>query len=72
MAVRMVHYSTSSTSQTPHYQRHEMPTNGRSEKQTAFDDLFITAQHAWMMEAFENTFTYSDYESYLLCTWMNG
>ena len=41
-----------------------MPTN--SDKQQAVDDFIIPAQHAWRMEAFENTFTYSDYESYLI------
>ena len=66
MAVAMVHYSTSSTSQTAHYQRHEMPTYNRSQQKQSVDNLYTKALQAWRMEAFENTFTYSDYESYLI------
>ena len=47
----------------------QMPTNSRSKgihKERAVHDLFIPALQSWRMEAFENTLTYSDFESYLI------
>ena len=42
-----------------------MPPYNKSQQQ-ALDNLYRPALHAWMVEAFENTLTYSDYESYLI------
>jgi hypothetical protein len=56
-----IHYPTSSTSQTAHYQRHEM-----SFRTMKFFHFLNPALQAWRVEAFENTLTYSDFETYLI------
>ena len=42
-----------------------MPPYNKSQLK-ALDNLYRPALHAWMVEAFENTLTYSDYENYLI------
>ena len=43
-----------------------MPTNCKREQKQKINDLYPLALQAWRMEAFENTVTYSNFESYLI------